>query len=120
MNSLNAICRNFWWGQQGGEKKMALISWNKLCLSKDKGGIGFRDLSAFKDALLAKQCWRIVTTPDSFAARVLKGKYFPRTSFWEAKISNNSSYSWRSIMGARSLLVHGTRWVVGNGSSVRF
>ena len=118
--SLNNLCRNFWWGQQGNERKMALISWNKLCLAKAKGGVGFRDLSAFNDALLAKQCWRIVTTPDSFASRVLKGKYFPRTSFWDAKVAPNSSYTWRSIVGARELLRLGSRWVVGNGSTVRF
>ena len=120
VNSLNALCRNFWWGQQGEERKLALISWNRMCLSKEKGGIGFRNLSAFNDALLAKQCWRMVTNPDSFAARVIKGKYFPRSSFWDATVPPNSSYTWRSIMGARSLLEHGTRWIVGRGTSVRF
>ena len=120
VNSLNALCRNFWWGQQGEERKMALISWKKLCLSKEKGGVGFRDLSAFNDALLAKQCWRIVTTPDSLAARVLKGKYFPRTSFWEAKVMTNASYTWRSIVGAKELLAQGSRWIIGSGHNVRF
>lgn len=59
---------------------MALISWGKMSRPKDKGGLGLRDLSAFNLALLAKQCWCLLSNPNSFAAIVLKGKYFPRTS----------------------------------------
>ncbi|XP_019103693.1 uncharacterized mitochondrial protein AtMg00310-like [Beta vulgaris subsp. vulgaris] len=99
---------------------MALVSWNKLCLLKSKGRIGFSNLSAFNDALIAKQCWRLVTNPDSFAAKVLKGKSFHRTTFWKAKLPNYSCYTWRSIMGARELLSLGLSWVMGNGRSVKF
>lgn len=120
INNMNSICRNFWWGQRGSEHKLALISWNRMCRSKDAGGIGLRDLSAFNDALLAKQCWRLVTNPDSFAATVLKGKYFPRTTFWDAKVPPNASYTWRSILSARDLLWQGSKWVIGDERLVRF
>lgn len=43
-----------------------------------------RDFGAFNTALLAKQFWRLATEPNSFAATVLKGKYFPRLDIWEA------------------------------------
>ena len=31
---MTSLMRNFWWGQQKEERKMAWISWDKLCTPK--------------------------------------------------------------------------------------
>ncbi|KAL5565516.1 hypothetical protein UlMin_028680 [Ulmus minor] len=80
--------------------------------------MGFRDLSVFNQAMLGKQVWRLVTRPSSLAARVLKAKYYPNSSIWEADANDSSSYTWKSILWGRNLVAQGTRWRVGNGESI--
>lgn len=78
---LNSMVRNFWWGQKENERKMAWISWDKLCQRKSEGELGFKDLKVFNLALLAKQGWRFIQNPSSLLHKVLKAKYFGSTSF---------------------------------------
>ena len=54
-DDINSVLAKYWWGQTRNEKKIHWINWNKLCNSKNKGGMGFRNIHAFNLAMLAKQ-----------------------------------------------------------------
>ena len=64
-DELTSMIRQIWWGQRGKEKKMAWLSWDKLCEPKECGGMGFKELKYFNLALLAKQGWRLQTGHNS-------------------------------------------------------
>ena len=82
-SELNSLVRNFWWGQKEKERKLAWVSWEKLCNKKSEGGMNFKDLKAFNLALLAKQGWRILKSPNSLLHSVFKAKYFAKASFMD-------------------------------------
>ena len=68
-SEMNSLVGGFWWGKKEKARKIAWVSWENLCKSKE-GGMGFRDLKAFDLALLAKQGWRIQQRPGSLFHRV--------------------------------------------------
>jgi hypothetical protein len=76
----NQICK-FWWGNNVDKRKIHWVNWKKTCKAKSKGGMGFKNLRVFNEALLAKQGWGLITNPQSLVARMFKAKYYRRCDF---------------------------------------
>lgn len=118
-NEINSVLSNFWWGYSDNGPKLHWKSWAHLSKSKMEGGMGFRDLSSFNLALLAKQCWRLLIDPNSFWARVMKARYFPHSDFLSAEKGHRASWSWASLLSASDIIKSGSKWQIGNGLSTR-
>lgn len=81
LDKLDNIVRNFWWKGDPGNRGICWASWDKMVVSKEEGGMGFRNFKDFNEALLARQGWRLLMNPNSYWATILKGIYFPNSSF---------------------------------------
>ncbi|KAK6122599.1 hypothetical protein DH2020_043656 [Rehmannia glutinosa] len=115
---LQAMVAKFWWGANESGKKIHWTRWEILSRPKYAGGLGFRHLEFFNQALLAKQAWRLMDNPSLLVSRVFGVKYFPDCSFLDAPLGRSPSYIWRSTTWGRDLLRSGLRWKVGNGRNI--
>ncbi|XP_045831362.1 uncharacterized protein LOC123922707 [Trifolium pratense] len=80
--------------------------------------MGFRNLRAFNEALLAKQGWRLITQPNSLVTQIIKAKYYPKGDFLTATHKQNMSYTWRSILQASWVIKKGSYWTIGSGQDI--
>lgn len=118
-DNLTVEVMKFWWSNAKGNRG---IHWKRkqlLCLSKDKGGLGFKDFHHMNTTWLEKQAWRLMQEPNSYWATNLKSIYFPNSSFWEAKDRRGGSWVWKSIIQGREILKKRGRWSVAQGSEIQ-
>jgi hypothetical protein len=117
-DELTKMIRRYWWGAENGKRKTHWVSWDIMMRPKEYGGVGFRDMRLFNQALLARQAWRLIQCQDTLCAQLLKAKYYPNGSIIDTVFSGNSSSTWNAIAYGLELLKKGVIWRVGNGANI--
>jgi hypothetical protein len=113
-NDINSLTQKFWWGHQKNESRIHWMSWGKMGVAKSRG-LGFQDLVIFNKALLAKQGWWLLMSPE----KALGIHYYPNCSILEALVEKKPSYAWRSIHRALHIVKEGLLWRIRNGQNVQ-
>ncbi|WOH00018.1 hypothetical protein DCAR_0519374 [Daucus carota subsp. sativus] len=117
---IERLMNAYWWrSSSSASKGIRWLAWDKMCMSKKYGGMGFRNLHGFNLAMLCKQCWNLINRPDALVSRVLKARYYPNCHILEAERKGGSSYTCSGIWEAKEEVKKGLRWVLGDGQSIR-
>ncbi|GAU36186.1 hypothetical protein TSUD_274640 [Trifolium subterraneum] len=123
IHDIEKMINAFWWRSgstnNNNTKGIHWLAWERLACPKAHGGLGFRNFEAFNKAMVAKQVWNIVQNLNSLVAKLLKARYFPRSSLFEAPLGYNPSFAWRSMWQARQIISLGCRWRIGSGVNIR-
>uniref|UniRef100_A0A803QM48 Reverse transcriptase domain-containing protein n=1 Tax=Cannabis sativa TaxID=3483 RepID=A0A803QM48_CANSA len=117
-NKIESMMSQFWWGGSVHTRKIHWKNWSSFCFSKFHGGLGFRSMKAFNQAMLAKQAWRLLQSRHFFVATLLKARYFPNTNFLDSGKGHRPSLVWTSISWGKELLQLGLCRSVGDGTTV--
>ncbi|GKA55617.1 hypothetical protein Tco_0754689 [Tanacetum coccineum] len=126
LNYLESIRRNFFYGVDGSDRKLAWIGWNIVLTSKKNGGLGVSSFFAHNRALLFKWVWRFLTDGSSLWTRFIKSifgnkgaldthKLIPRRSPWQDVILAIHSLQSKGIN-----LMDFIQKKVGNGENTSF
>ncbi|KAL4298226.1 hypothetical protein GQ457_12G014210 [Hibiscus cannabinus] len=118
VEEMSRSIRRFWWSGKGSARGWPLVAWDDICLPKAAGGLGFKDLHLFNIALLGKQLWRLLSTPDSLLCRTLRAKYFPDGDLFGASAPARSSFAWKGLHHVMLRLRDGFFWTLGVNSQV--
>ena len=119
---LEKLQRDFLWGGGSTEGKAHLVSWEKVCVSKEKGGLGLRKIVQLNKALLGKWVWRFASARDGMWKRVLVAKYGQEDFGWRTKKANGpfGVGLWKEIMKEADWCWNNMTFKVGKGTKIRF
>ncbi|XP_060974319.1 uncharacterized protein LOC133039432 [Cannabis sativa] len=117
VNRIDSLVRDFWWGFEKGNHGLHLKAWDKLCLPKSLGGLGFRKTKEMNQAFLANWGWSILNGSQSLCSKVLLAKYLRGKDLLSCRYKNSDSWFWKSVVKATSILKKGACKLVANGES---
>ena len=98
VDKLVNIQRRFLWGGGLEQRKIAWVNWKTVCLPRDKGGLGIKDLRAFNTALLAKWKCELFHQHGDMWGRILISKYGGWRALDDARRSSHLSYWWKGLL----------------------
>jgi hypothetical protein len=85
-NRLEKIQRGILWGGIGDEFKFHQVNWSNLCILKNSGGLGVRNMLQFNQALLGKWLWRFATQRDALWRKLVDIKYDSMRDGWCSRV----------------------------------
>lgn len=115
---MDTVSRVFWWGHDLNERKLHLVSWDKICRPRKEGGLGLKKFGLMNQAMLAKQFWRTGQNPQSLISKTFKMRYFPNSSIHGCVPKPHHSCFWRSIVTQKNNLLKERRWIVRTGTNI--
>lgn len=115
-----SVMRRFWWvgvQQDDPSNPIAYRSWDDICQSKENGGLGIRDLHTVNKSLVIHTAYNIANSKNPFLTVVLKSKYYPHNSFWNATHNSTKSVFWSSLMQVKQELTNNVTYQIHAGNS---
>jgi hypothetical protein len=123
LSIIRNLQRNFLWQGFNTGKKIALVSWDKLCRPKAQGGLGLRDPLTMNKVLTAKIWWRWLKQPQDLWAKFWRKKYTPHVAEqnlirWDG--SNPGSLIWTAAKQNKQVVTQNAFWEIRNGETALF
>ncbi|GJZ84093.1 hypothetical protein Tco_0649432 [Tanacetum coccineum] len=95
---IEQIMRGFLWCQGSMRKGKAKVAWDVVCLPKDEGGLGIRQLDLFNKALMAVHVWKILTMKESLWVTWIHLHKIKDRNFWDLPCQGKMSWAWRKVL----------------------
>lgn len=115
IRKLHKIFAKFFWSNKVTSKSKHWAAWEKVCLPKQEGGLGFRSMFDVSKAMYAKLWWRFRTQNTlwaNFMWNKYYKKYFPTLVQWKS-----GSQVWKNMLQNKECIKKFIWWEPKGGTS---
>ncbi|GKD09821.1 hypothetical protein Tco_1189506 [Tanacetum coccineum] len=98
IKDINKLLKGFLWCHGELSKGKAKVAWKSVCMPKNEGVLGIKDLGQWNETLMAKHLWNIASMNQSLWVKWINVIRLKGYSIWEVKYEQKSSYGWKKIL----------------------
>lgn len=92
IREVEALLRAFFWSGPELKKSGAKVAWVHLCIPRNEGGLGFKDIEIWNKAVVSKHVWYLLSGGEqSMWCQWIKSYLLKKRSFWSVKIPSDPS-----------------------------
>ncbi|KAJ0615172.1 putative RNA-directed DNA polymerase [Helianthus annuus] len=104
ISELEKRMRRFLWNAGSSGRVRANVAWSDVCLPKNEGGLGIRNVGDVNKALMTNHIWSIISHRDSLWVQWIYSYKLKGRSFWEVPCRGSMSWGWHKILSIRNLV----------------
>lgn len=93
---LDAKTRAFYWSRKE-RQNLHTLQWQLLCRPRRQGGLHFKHVRRFNQALLLSKYWKFFVDSPSLWVQLLRNKYIPHSRFLSPSGFYRASPFWRGF-----------------------
>ncbi|XP_020254213.1 uncharacterized protein LOC109831293 [Asparagus officinalis] len=106
LKKIDELCRHFLWGKYDqSAKTVPAVSWEKVCLDKEKGGLGIFSASIWNLASAVKLLWHLHINKEGLWIKWVNGTYLKNCNVWQVQAKRGDLWMWKQILRARDKAV---------------
>ncbi|XP_074313861.1 uncharacterized protein LOC141649059 [Silene latifolia] len=123
LKSINSLCRNYLWDGTADYLRIPLVGWFKICLPKEEGGLGVKQIHKWNDAAVTKLVDWVYTQPDRIWVKWVRAIYIKNHEWETYEPGLDAAWYWKKICKMKSKFAAGFQngnWILDDkGYSIK-
>ncbi|XP_074267250.1 uncharacterized protein LOC141590572 [Silene latifolia] len=115
---INKLCKNFFWNQEDGHRKLVFKRWSDICSPWNEGGVDIKELLSWNKVVLAKWIWTLDSQQEGLWSSWIAAFYFSTDTIWSIQSKDHLSESLKSIIAVREEILYHTHSPVATSTLI--
>ena len=120
IKAIESLCSRYLWSGNTEKRSIAKIAWTTVCLPKNEGGLGLRNLMIWNLVMCLKFIWLLLSKAPSLWVDWHQSTHLNGQSFWTITATASDSWAWQKLLELRPLALQFCKSQLGNGKSASF
>ncbi|XP_074374701.1 uncharacterized protein LOC141715118 [Apium graveolens] len=116
--NIQSMLTKFLWKGNINQKGGAKVAWDDICLPKEEGGLGLKNMVHWNKARMLHHLLKVITGSSTLRAIWVNRTVLKHKHIWIMDIPTDCSWIWRKILGLREVAIQFISFHIVTGETI--